>query len=280
MTVGEHPAEAVAQRWDHDYDSDRRRPLLRHGYWPLLWTWARRDFHARYRQSGLRTLWSLWQPLSIVTINGVFFYGVLGVDGGGLPYLAFIVASIMVFRYFSTGLGAATVIYDNANMITKAYFPREIIPLSTLVVSLVDLGAMLTILLGVSWAQGIRPGLTLVALPCVLVLLFAFTIAVTLFVCTVSVFVRDVSFLLPMVSQLIFLGSPIMYPITKLPLRVQWVEQLNPISVVAEAVRDVVLRHRWPPWGLLGAQAALWSLLALAALWYVRALEGRMPDVA
>src|SRR4051794_18772517 len=106
-------------RWDFHFDSAVRRPLLRHGYWPVLLDWTRREFRARYRQSGLRSGWALWQPLSIVVINGLFFHTVLNVNGGGLPYLVFIVAGIMGYRFMSTGLSSANVITENAGVITK-----------------------------------------------------------------------------------------------------------------------------------------------------------------
>ncbi|MFN8019803.1 MAG: ABC transporter permease [Acidimicrobiales bacterium] len=266
-------------RWDHVYDSRQVRPLLRHGYWPVLWSWARRDFHARYSQSALRAVWSIWQPLSIVLVNGIVFYAILGVDGGGLPYLAFIVASIMVFRYLATGLGACSILSDNASILTKASFPREIVPLSTLTVSFVDLGVMLGILVVVSIAQGIHLQATVVALPAVLLLIVLFTVWLTLLLCTLAVFVRDLTYLVPMVSQLLFLGSPIMYPAEKLPARVAWINHVNPLAVTVEGVRDVVLRGTWPPWGLLAVQLVVNGVLVLVALWYLRSVERRMADV-
>lgn len=271
--------QTAATRWDYDYDSRRSRPLLRHGYWPVLWSWARRDFYARYTQSALRAVWSVWQPLSIVIVNGIVFYGILGVDGGGIPYLSFIVASILVFRYLATGLGATSVIVDSASIVTKASFPREIIPLSVLTVSFVDLGVMLSILIAVSTVQGIDFHLTVVALPIVLVLIVAFTVAVTLMLSTLTVFVRDINYLVPTVSQLLFLGSPIMYPADKIPDRVAWINDVNPLTVAVEGVRDVMLRGRWPSWGLLSVQIAANGLAAFAALAYLRSVERRMADV-
>ncbi|MCB1038097.1 MAG: ABC transporter permease [Acidimicrobiales bacterium] len=272
--------EIAVRRWDHDYDSERSRPLLRHGYWPVLWSWARRDFRSRYSQSALRALWSIWQPLWIVLLNGAFFYGVLGVNGEGLPYLSFIVASILAFRYLATGLGACSIIFDNANIVTKAYFPREIIPLSTLVVSVVDVAAMLCILLVVATLQGISLSITLVALPLVLAVLVAFTVALTLFLCATAVFLRDLTYVVPLLSQTLFLGTPIMYPASQTPERIAWVNTVNPLAVVVEATRDCVLRHQWPNGSLLVVQLLINASLALLALRYVRALEPRMADVA
>lgn len=270
---------ALAARWDHEYDSTRRRPLLRHGYWPILWTWARRDFRARYTQSALRAVWSVWQPVALVVLNGVFFYAILGVNGDGIPYLSFIVASILAFRYLATGLGACTSISDNAGIVTKAYFPREFVPLSTLVVSLVDLATMLVILLVVSTAQGIGWSITLVALPVVLVLLIAFSVAVTLLLAATAVFVRDVTYLVPLLTQVLFLGTPIMYPPSQTPEAIAWINSVNPLAVVVEGVRDCALSHTWPDWPLLGIQIACNLVLALIALRYVRALEPQMADV-
>ena len=154
------------------------------------------------------------------------------------------------------------------------------IPLSTLAVSLIDLGVMFVILVVVATAQGITITVTALAMPVIMVLLIALSVTVTLALSSVTVFVRDTMYLLPMMSQMIFLITPIMYPASQLPENLQWINSVNPLSVVVEATRDTMLRGIWPDWPLVGVHLAIQLALALTALWYFRALESRMADVA
>ena len=132
----------------------------------------------------------------------------------------------------------------------------------------------------VATLQGISLSITLVALPLVLAVLVAFTVALTLFLCATAVFLRDLTYVVPLLSQTLFLGTPIMYPASQTPERIAWVNTVNPLAVVVEATRDCVLRHQWPNGSLLVVQLLINASLALLALRYVRALEPRMADVA
>lgn len=245
----------------------------------MLRTWARRDLRSRYRQSSLRTLWAIWQPLSIILVNGLFFVFVLDVQSDDVPYLSSVIAGVAAYRYLSVALGAATVVTDNGHVVTKAAFPREIIPLSLLLVGLVDLGVLLALLLVVAPVQGVGPSVHLVALPLVLVPLLLVSTAVLLTLSAVAVFVRDVTYVLSTLTQVVFLGTPVMYPATQTPEPVRWVNSVNPLAVVVEAIRDVALRHVWPSWPLLAAHTvAGLCALALAARFF-RRLDPRMADV-
>lgn len=263
-----------------DYDSEKRRPLIRHGYWRLMVEWARRDMRSRYTQSRGRMAWSVWQPVSLVLLNGLFFGVILDVTAEPLPYLSFIISGVTVWRFFSLGVGATTLLSDNADVMAKTYFPREILPLAFLSTGLVDLTAMTVVLILAAWLQGVGITVTVVALPAVFVVLLLVTTAVTLLLCTVAVFVRDVTFGLPLLNQVLFLGTPIMYPVEEVPARFRWLYELNPLAVTIEATRDVVLRHIWPNWAQLGIHGGIAAIAILVALRYVRAVEDAMVDVA
>ncbi len=207
--------------------------------------------HSQYRQSALTLLWSILQPIALVVVYAIVFSQILNVEGGGLPYLSFVVAGLAVWRFFNAGLQQATSFIDRSDTLSKVYFRREIIPLSGCLAATVDLGIGLVALFVVSWIQGVRPTVTVVALPLVLAVLVVYTVAIALVIATVTVFVRDVAHALPTISQVLFLASPVLYPESQIPEHLAFLGTANPVAVVAEATREVTLVGIWPNWGLL-----------------------------
>jgi lipopolysaccharide transport system permease protein len=246
----------------------------------LIREWARRDFNARYRQSRLRSVWTLIQPISLIAVYGVVFSEILRVDGDGLPYLSFIVAGVIAYRYVALGLGQITTLVDNANVLSKVYFPREVLPLSVCVIGLLDLAIGMVLLIGVAWAQDIPPETTLIALPLPIILLVLVTAGLCVVLSTVAVFMRDIVHVMPTVLQIVFFASPVMYPASQYPPGFGALADANPIAVGIEAIRDVALRHTWPPWPLLGLHLVLGALLFVGSIAYLRAIEHRIVDVA
>lgn len=248
---------------------------------PLLRVWTQREFRTRYRQSALDAAWSVIQPVGVVLIYGFLFSIVLRVRADGLPYLAFAFAGIAPWRFlaFATSAGFPSIV-EAQSTITKVYFPREVIPLSVVGASLVDLGVATTILLLVAVVQGVGLTITVVALVPVFAVLVLYVAATTVLGASLSVFVRDVALLLPLGLQLLFVGSPIMYPADLLPDRLRWLNEVNPVAVVVEATRDATLRHTWPDWPLLAVHAAVALALCVLALLYARSVEPRMADLA
>lgn len=245
----------------------------------LALSFARRDLQSRYRQSSFALLWSVLQPLGLVAVYAVVFSQILRVEGGGLPYLSFVVAGLMVFRYFSAGLQQATCFIDRADTLTKAYFRRETLPLSGCVAALVDLAIGVSVLVVVAWIQGIRPTTTFVALPLVIAVLVAYTAATAIVFATVTVFVRDLAHALPTISQVLFLASPVLYPEAQIPPRLSFLGTVNPVAVVAEAVRETTLVGIWPEFDLLLIHLFVGSSLLVGAVVYLRSIEDRIVDV-
>lgn len=262
---------------------EAHRPLTRRvrSTLPLLRVWTRREFRARYRQSALDVMWSLVQPVGVVLIYGFLFNVVLDVSADGLPYLAFAFAGIAGWRFLSFASSASfPSIVEAHQTITKVYFPREVIPLAVVGGALVDLAIVSAILLVVALAQGVGLAVTTLALVPIDLVLVLYVAAACVFGASISVFVRDVALVLPLVLQLLFVGSPIMYPADLLPERLQWLNEVNPVAVVVEATRDAVLRHTWPDWSLLGVHAVVAATLLVLALRYARSVESQMADVA
>jgi len=245
----------------------------------LVLSFARRELHSRYRQSALTVVWSVLQPVALVVVYGVVFSQILNVQGDGLPYLTFVVAGLAAWRYFQAGLQQATCFIDRSDTLSKVYFRREVMPLSGCVAALVDLSIGIVAMVVVGLIQGVTPTYTIVALPVVLAVLLLYTGAVAVVVATVTVFIRDLAHALPTVNQVLFLGSPVMYPESQIPEHLAFLGTVNPVAVVAESIRDVALRGIWPRWELIGLHLAIGGALLVAAILHLRSIEDRIVDV-
>jgi ABC-type polysaccharide/polyol phosphate export permease len=245
----------------------------------LVLSFARRELHSRYRQSALTIVWSVIQPIALVIVYGVVFSQILQVEGDGLPYLTFVVAGLAAWRYFQAGLQQATCFIDRSDTLSKVYFRREVMPLSGCVAALVDLTIGLAAMVVVGLIQGVTPTYTMVALPIVVAVLLLYTAATAVVVATVTAFIRDLAHALPTVNQILFLGSPVMYPESQIPEHLAFLGTVNPVAVVAESIRDVALRGLWPRWGLIGLHLLIGSCLLLAAILHLRSIEDRIVDV-
>jgi lipopolysaccharide transport system permease protein len=247
--------------------------------WRLTASFARRQLHSQYRQSALSVVWSLLQPLALVVVYAVVFSQILRVEGGGLPYLSFVVAGLVVWRFFNAGINQANCFIDRSDTLSKAYFRREVIPFAGCLAATVELAIGYAAIFVVAAIQGIRPTVTVVAIPLIVAVLVVYTVAIAVLLGTVTVFVRDVAHAMPTVAQVLFLASPILYPQSQIPPNLAFLGVANPVAVVAEANRDVTLSGIWPQWGLLGIHLAIGSALLVGAVLYLRSIEDRIVDV-
>jgi ABC-2 type transport system permease protein len=163
---------------------------------------------------------------------------------------------------------------------SRLYFPREILPLSVVGGAAVDLGIMLVTLIATAWIQVGPPTVHLLGLIPVLVMLGAWTAALTLAAAAVTVFRRDLNFAVPLVLRVLFIGTPVMYPASLIARSGRWLVRANPVAVAIEGTRDAVYRGRWPEIGLLSVHLGLGLAGLVAAFVLFRRLEPRMTDFA
>lgn len=247
----------------------------------LTTTWTRRELRARYRQSVLRSSWSLLQPISILATYGWVMTAVLKVRSDDAPYLSFAWTGLVVFTFFGQSLGQGVGSIQQASaIVSRVYFPREVLPLAVVGGSLVDLTIMIGTLIATVWLQVGPPSLHLIALPLVLVVLTTWTVAATLLAATLTTFRRDLNFAVPLLLRVLFIVTPVMYPASLIDDVSPILVKVNPIAVAIESARDVVYRSQWPDWRLLGVHG-LAALVALALVYRVfLRLEPRMADFA
>lgn len=257
-----------------------RRPLLRHGYWHLVASMTRQQLRARYHQNSLHLAWTVIQPLALAGVYALFFKGILQVDGKQFDYLSYIVTGFFAWRMFASSMGAVSAISDSVQLISKVYFPREVIPLVNTATAFVDLAIGTVLMFAIVWIQWRPPSIHLAALPLAYLVLALFTAGATTLFTTLAVFLRDVAQAMPFILQAGFFATPIFYSAERVPSWLHWMLRINPIAVVIDAIRAIMLEHAWPNWALLGAHtvgAAAFFVLSVA---YLRSVEHRMVDLA
>lgn len=269
-----HTVEIVPRRGLLQSSSQRLSTLL-----PLLWVWTRRDLRVRYRQSILSAGWGLIQPVTLLVIYGWVVVRVLNVGQTELPYLSFAWAGIVSFTFLSQALGQGVGSIQSAgSLISRVYFPREVLPFAVVTSSLADLGVMTALLFVVAWFQVGPPGLAALGLVPVSALLVVWALALTLLSSTATVFRRDLNYAVPLLLRVLFIMSPVVYSADLIQDRAYWLWVANPLAVVIEATRDTVLLGRWPDWPLLGAHLLVGSALLVAAYAVFRRVEPHMGD--
>lgn len=267
----------VVRTADSDQMSTRTRLVTS---WPLLKMYAVRQVRLRYSQSVLGFSWTFVQPIAIMAIYGFVFTQFLEVDGGGQPYLAVAWTGLTVWMYVQATIQQGTVALRNdAWLLGRVWFPREIIPLAPVLGGLIDLGVAAAILVGIVLVQGVGLSYHLIALPYVLLVLLAWVAALSLLTATITIFFRDMATIVSLGLRLAFIASPVMYPAKFIPKEFGWVTAANPFAQVIENTRAIVLAHTWPNWDLLALHGALGVGLLALSLWYLRAVERRMVDV-
>ncbi len=240
--------------------------LQLHAVWEyreLLYFLIWRDVKVRYKQTALGVMWVLLQPLLSTLVFTVIFGILLGVPSNGLPYPIFAYAGLLPWQYFASALTrTSTNLVDNANLITKVYFPRLTIPLSGVLSSLVDfaVGLVLLAALMLLYRMPLTPAVLL--LPLFLLLGMVTALGFGLWLSALNVRYRDIKQLMPFIVQLWMYLTPVIWPVTIIPERFRPLLALNPMTGVVSGFR----------WALLGDASAVTGMQAPAALFALSVL--------
>lgn len=209
----------------------------------LLTTLAGRDVKLRYRQTALGAIWVILQPLLAAGIFSVVFGKVAKLPSDGVPYFLFAYAGLLGWNAFSSTLTKASgCLLQNAQLVSKVYFPRLVLPLSTVFSSLIDFGVALAMLAVLMLVMGVHPGIGVLLLPVWLFLILLLSLGFGLFASALTVTYRDVQYVLPVLTQFLMYASPVAYALSVVPLHLRWLFHLNPLSILLEGFR----------WSLLG----------------------------
>jgi lipopolysaccharide transport system permease protein len=216
-------------------------------YRDLLFLMVKRDFVSFYKQTILGPLWFFIQPL-FTTITYTFIFGKLaGLSTDGIPAPLFYMVGIITWSYFSESLTkTSTVFRDNAGIFGKVYFPRLIVPLSIVVSSLVKFGVqvflLICLLIYYAWTgASFSPSFYLLLFPILVLLMAAQGLGLGMIISSMTNKYRDLSFLLVFGIQLLMYATPVIYPLSSVPEKYQWIISLNPMSQIIETARLGIL---------------------------------------
>jgi homopolymeric O-antigen transport system permease protein len=249
-------------------------------YRELLYFLIWRDVKVRYKQTAIGAGWAIFQPLITMMIFTVIFGTFAKIPSDGLPYPIFAFAALLPWNYFAQAIGRSSVsLVGSANLISKVYFPRLIIPLSAAVAPLVDFAVAFVILLAMMAWFGIAPTWGVLAMPLFLLLALATAVAVGLWLSALDVRYRDVGYTIPFVVQIWMYLSPVAYPVSLMPESWRLLYSLNPMAGVIEGFRWALLGKGNPDFGVMTASTVMVMALLLGGIVYFRQMERSFADV-
>ena len=260
--------------------TDRAERVDFTAYWELLANFTRREIKGRYSQSLFGVGWAIAQPLATMAVFTFVFSRLGNISSDGVPYPIFAYAGLVPWFFFLNSVNSGTMsLVTYRNIVTKTYFPRELIPFAQVASRLLDFSAA-SALFALLMAYD-RVALTRWALliPALVLLLILFTTAVTLLTSSVNVFYRDVSPVVQIALQLWLYVTPVAYPMSKVPARWRPLIAANPLSGIVESIRSAVVYGRAPDWSLLSLSAGLTLVTLVAAFALFKKIDKYFADV-
>jgi len=228
----------------------------------------------------LGPLWIVLKPFITMVVLSLVFGSLAKVPSDGIPYPLFSYAALLPWTMFSVSVSkSATSLVSNMSVISKVYFPRLVVPLSTSLVGLVDFAFSFLVLLAMMVFYGYAPDWRIVYLPAFLLLALASSLAIGLSLATLAVKFRDVSFAVDHVMQVAMYLTPVAYPSSMVPEKLRFIYQLNPMAVVVDGFRWSLLGKGEPPGLPALISVAMVLLLLLIGAFYFRRSERTVVDM-
>lgn len=241
-------------------------------------TW--RDIKVRYKQTLLGVLWAILQPLLIMAVFSIFFGRLGKIPSDGLPYPIFTFCALLPWQLFANALVASSnSLVANERLLSKVFFPRLVIPLSSVLSGLVDFVLAFLVLCAMMLYYGIFPGTGLWAVPLFVALAVGAALSVGLWLSALNVEYRDVRYLVPFITQFWLFISPVAYPSSLVPEGWRLLYALNPMAGVIEGFRWALLSGAAAPGPMLAVSVAATAVLFVSGLYYFRRMEKTFADV-
>lgn len=248
-------------------------------YRDLLYILTTRDIKVRYKQTVLGAAWAILQPLFTMLVFTIFFGRLAGVPSDGVPYPIFAFAGLLPWTFFSNAVNTSgNSLVGSANLITKVYFPRMIIPIAAVAAGLLDLAISFSLLVLMMLYYGVGLSANLLMLPVVALLTSLLAVGVGMWMSALNVKYRDIRFLLPFLIQLGMFASAVIYPISLIPEKYRWLMMLNPIAGYVEAFRAASFGHAFN-WLHLGIATLLTFAMLTFAAYNFRKMERSFADL-
>jgi lipopolysaccharide transport system permease protein len=249
-------------------------------YRELLYFLTKRDIKVRYKQTVLGGLWAVIQPAFTMIVFVLFFGRLAKVPSDGLPYPIFVYAGLLPWTYFANAVSASgNSLVGSANLLTKVYFPRLIVPASAALAGLLDFFIALFVLAALMAYYQFIPCAAIFLFPVLVALTFLCAVGVGLWLSALNVQYRDIRYAIPFFIQIWLFVSPVIYPVSLVKERYQWLLAINPMGGVIHAYRASLLGHQSVDWQLLALSTLIILAIFLGGLYYFRRMERSFADV-
>ncbi|NGZ98760.1 MAG: phosphate ABC transporter permease [Nitrospira sp. WS110] len=249
-------------------------------YNELLYFLAWRDIKIRYKQTALGAAWAIIQPFMTMVVFSLFFGKLANMPSDGFPYPLFAYTALVPWTFFANGLTeSSNSLVSSSNLIKKVYFPRLVIPISSVISGGVDFVIAFAVLIAMMLFYGLLPTANIIWLPLLVLLTFGTALGVGLWLSALNVQYRDVRYTVPFITQFWLFATPIAYPSSLLSEPWRTVFALNPMVGVVEGFRWALLGTRTAPGPMIAVSALVTVLLLVGGAFYFRRMEKTFADV-
>ncbi|HXP85597.1 MAG TPA: ABC transporter permease [Bryobacteraceae bacterium] len=250
-------------------------------YRELLYFLVWRDIKVRYKQTALGAAWAVLQPVLTMAVFSIFFGRLAKMPSDGVPYPIFVFAALLPWQLFAFALTeSANSLVGSQNLIKKVYFPRLVVPISSVLAGLVDFGISFVVLLCLMLYYHIVPTWAVALLPLFIVLALATALSVGLWLSALNVEFRDVRYTIPFLTQFWLFATPVAYPSSLVPAHWRPLLGLNPMAGVVDGFRWALLGQSSAPGPLLWVSIGAVIVLLFGGLMYFRRMESTFADIA
>ncbi len=250
-------------------------------YRDLLWFLTWRNIKVLYAQSVIGVGWAVLQPLFSMLVFTIVFGMFAKIESDGVPYALFSFCALVPWAYFSNSLlESGNSLVTQADMLSKVYFPRLVLPLSSILAKLVDLFIALGVLGALMLWYGRFPTWGALMLPVLILMMMMTSAGLGMILTSMAIQFRDVKHAMPFIVQLLMYAAPVVYPTTIVPESVRWAYALNPMVGVIEGFRAGLLGSRPVPWSWIATGLVVSIVVFLFGLFQFRRQERIFSDVA
>ncbi len=255
------------------------REILR--YKDLLYFLVLRGIKAKYAQSVLGVSWAVIQPLFQTLVFTVIFGNLAKISSDGIPYVIFSFTAMVPWNYFSGTLTeSSNSLVANANMITKVYFPRIVLPLAAIFTKLLDFIIGFLTLIGFMIYFQFVPSWNAIFLPLLILILIMTSMGIGMILSSLAVQYRDVKHAMTFMTSLLMYAAPVVYPASLIPEKYQFWYGLNPLVGVIEGFRSALLETNPMPWDFILTGGIVATILFFYGAFHFRKMERVFADVA
>jgi lipopolysaccharide transport system permease protein len=248
-------------------------------YRELLWVLTARDVKVRYKQTVLGFAWAIIQPVMLMIVFSIFFGRLAEIPSDGYPYPIFVYAALLPWTFFANAISTSgNSLVGSAQLVSKVYFPRLIIPLASVGAGLVDFAISACVLLLLMIWYGVGWSVNLLLAPFLVAGVVFTALGVGTFLSALTVAYRDFRYVIPFMVQFWMFATPVVYPASLIPADWRWLLYLNPMAGLIEGFRSAFLGSPIDVAALL-VSLTIAALLFFVGVAYFERVERRFADI-